>query len=231
MANILLVEDDPAFARLTSTFLARQGHDVEVNPGTGVVRRVLSNPPELLILDLELPEESGLSICRKLREGQESDKGYKGPILMLTGRTADMDELMGWEMGVDDYVRKPCDPRVLNFRVNALLRRGVPEVAETDSYTDTHLEISLSKRQVRVNGSEATLTSGEFELLWYMVERVGTPVAREDYFQDIRGIAYDGQDRTFDARMSQLRRKLSKVGLPKSRLSTVRGVGYQLNRA
>jgi len=219
-----MVEDDDALALTTAAFLEMEGFDVDVNPGRGVVDEVLKRPPDLLLLDLELPEETGLSICRRLRPA------YKGPIVILTARDTDMDEVVGFELGCDEYLRKPVHTRLLLLRIRALLRRSGDPAATADSerYADPDLCIDRRSREVQVKGQVVTMTTAEFELLWYLVERVGQPISRDDYFAEVRGITYDGLDRSFDNSMSRIRRKLMDAGMGADRLLTLRGVGYQL---
>lgn len=229
MAHILLVEDNIQLAEATRDFLQLQGHDVTVNHGEGVVEQVLTTRPDLLILDVELPNETGFSICRRLRES------YPQPILLLTAHTTELDEVVGLEMGADDFVRKPVDPMVLALRVRAALRTtgDAPsdEPAADDAYVDPHITVDAERRAVRVSGELVELTTAEFELARFLVARVGTPAPREAYFVEVRGIPYDGIDRTYDNTVSKLRRKLEAAGLPPTRIVTVRGVGYQLTRA
>lgn len=225
--SILLVEDDQALARTTSAYLTSQGFDVAVlQEGTGVVERVWQSPPDLLILDVELPGESGLSICSRVRER------FEGPILMLTGRDQEMDEIMGFEFGADDYVAKPVMPRRLKLRVDALLRRSGPgrSSGAATVHEDRDLVVDESARSVRVQREALELTTAEFDLLWLLVQNIGTPVTREQYYDELRGIRYDGLDRAMDTKMSALRKKLVDAGLPADRIKTVRGMGYQLTR-
>lgn len=225
--RVLLVEDDPSLARLTSTLLSSLGHEVEVAmEGAGVVDRVREAPPDCLILDVELPGETGLSICRRVRAF------YDGPILMLTGRNTGMDEVIARELGADDYVVKPADPRMLALRLESLLRLSRRSGAETPGgYADQDLRLDPAARSVVVRGQAVDLSTAEYELVAYLIDHIGQPVSREMYWQDVRGVPWDGMDRALDIRMSQVRKKLVAAGLPEDRIKTVRGTGYQLTPA
>ncbi|MCA9566819.1 MAG: response regulator transcription factor [Myxococcales bacterium] len=227
--RVLLVEDDRGLARATSAYLEGTGMQVDVlHDGAGVVDRVLADPPDVVVLDIELPGESGLSICRRLRDL------WGGRILMLTGRKSEMDEVIGLELGADDYVAKPAAPRVLELRIRALARRNGAVAAEDvprrtdDTYADADLQVDRSARQVSVHGVPVDLTAGELDLLWLLAENVGAPVTREMYYGALHGADWDGEDRGLDGRMSKLRRKLLAAGLPSRRITTIRSVGYQL---
>jgi two-component system response regulator RstA len=208
MSRILLVEDDERLAALTAEYLREAGYAVEiVTDGSRAAGRILAEPrPDLVILDIMLPGESGLSVLRRVREP------YRGPILVLTARGDDVDELLGFELGADDYVAKPARPRLLLARVQALLRRARPaEEPGEDRLTDGDLVVDRARREVRLGEVVIDLTTAEFDEL----------------FEELRGIAYDGLDRSMDVRMSQLRKRLfTDHGRP-SRIVTVRGAGYQ----
>ena len=221
MARLMVVEDDVRLAKLTAEYLEANGHVVSVeHRGDRAVDRIWAERPELVILDLMLPGEDGLSICRRLRPR------FGGPILMLTARSEELDQILGLEMGADDYVAKPVSPRLLLARVQALLRRGV--AADADRIQVGSLVVDRAAREARVGASVLALTSAEFDLLWELASRAGEPLSREDLLRSLRGIAWDGVDRSVDVRVSQLRRKLAEHPGHDERIKTVRGVGYQL---
>lgn len=223
MTRIMLVEDDTRLAALTAEYLTDRGYDVEViDNGIQAATRILAAPPDLVILDVMLPGESGLSVLKTIREA------YQGSVLMLTARGDDVDELLGFELGADDYVAKPVRPRLLVARVEALLRRNTTSTAKKSSerVQDGDFVVDRSRREVTINGVDVPITTAEFDLLWFMVTRPGQPVTRDDLFRELRGIEYDGLDRSMDVRMSQLRRKLAVTNSPE-RIITVRGLGYQ----
>lgn len=226
MANVWLVEDDVSLGDLTAAYLTKCGHTIRLfRDGQTVVHEVLQDPPDALILDIELPGESGLSICRRLRPG------FAGAILMLTARSEEFDEILGLELGADDYVCKPASPRKLQLRLESALRRPASASAPVDTHRDADLTVSLPHRAVQVCGEDVALTTTEFDLLWLLVRHIGRPVSRETFFDEVRKTTYDGVDRSMDIYVSQLRRKLEAAGLPTTRLITVHGSGYQLTLA
>ena len=220
--HLLVVDDDVRLTRLVGDYFRREGFSVDVvNDGAEAVDTALRLRPDLVLLDVMLPGEDGLSICRRLRAAD-----FTAPILMLSARGDEVDQVVGLELGADDYVPKPASPRLLLARIRALLRRQTqPEPAST-TLTAGPLHADQTTRQVTLDGVLVTLTTAEFDLLWILIARVGTPVSREDLIRELRGIAYDGLDRSIDVRVSQLRRKLHTH--PGIRIKTIRSVGYQL---
>jgi two-component system response regulator RstA len=231
--RILLVEDDARIRELVSDYLQSQGFEVaSVADGTEAVVQIAVQMPDLVVLDWMLPGEDGLSVCRKAREAS-----YRGPILMLTARSDEIDEIVALEVGVDDFLSKPVRPRLLLARVNALLRRAVDAApAGADDRDDRvvlgDLVVDSAQRSVTVSGQPVELTTAEFDLLWYLASNAGTPLTRDDLFMELRGIEYDGLDRSMDMRVSTVRRRLESAD-PQGRdwIKTVRGVGYQMVRA
>lgn len=230
MPRILLIEDDARTAELVGDYLEANGFDVDVQAeGTGAVERILEERPDLVLLDWMLPGEDGPTICRRVRDQ------YPGPILMLTARGDDIDQVVGLEMGADDYLAKPANPRVLLARIKSLLRRvksSGPASGEVERRVELgDLIVDLAQREAHVGGHQVPLTTAEFDLLWLLATRVGEAVDRDTLFQELRGIAYDGLDRSMDMRVSTVRRAVSDAD-PEGRdwIVTVRGVGYQLVR-
>lgn len=227
MARILLVEDDPRTSELVATFLRQEGLQVDTEADGGqVVQRVLRQPPDLIVLDWMLPGLSGLEICRRLR-----GEGYTGGVLMLTARTDEVDQIVGLEVGADDYLPKPVRPRLLLARIRALLRRapGPAEPTDPDRLELGWLVLDRGCREVTVAGVAVQLSTAEFDLLWLLGQHAGQPVDRDALFTELRGIPYDGLDRSMDMRVSALRRRLIDAD-PRGRdpIRTVRGRGYQL---
>lgn len=223
--QILIVEDDQRLAELTQEYLESNGLKVAIeSDGAKAVARILKEQPNLVVLDLMLPGEDGLTICRKVR-GQ-----YDGPILMLTARTDDMDEVLGLEMGADDYVCKPVRPRVLLARIRALLRRseGNTEVAlESQRRLQFgQLVIDSAMREAWLREQSIELTSAEFDLLWLLAANAGRILSREEIFTALRGIEYDGQDRSIDVRISRIRPKIGDDPMHPRLIKTVRSKGY-----
>ena len=224
--DVLLVEDDQRLAELTSRYLEQNGLSVATEcRGDEAIQRFKSEQPRLVLLDLMLPGKDGLSICRELRQF------FAGPILILTAKDADIDQVIGLEAGADDYVAKPIDPIVLLARVRALLRRAeVPAGAKLKSpdIVIGNLRVSEASRQAWLDGAEVPLTTHEFELLSLLARNAGTILSRDELYKRTRGIEYDGLDRAIDGRISKLRKKLDDDPIAPRRIRTIWGKGYLL---
>ena len=224
--DILLIEDDARLAELTATFLGQNGLRVAVEArGDRALDRFAQERPRLVLLDLLLPGKDGLAICRELR------RSHDVPILILTARDTDFDHVIGLETGADDYVMKPVEPMVLLARVRALLRRAERGGTMNERRPDLQLgglRISEASREVWLQGRPIPLTTQEFELLSLLARRAGELVSRDEVFRNIRGIDYDGLDRSIDGRVSKLRRKLGDDAAAPTRIKTVWGKGYLL---
>jgi two-component system response regulator RstA len=229
--RILIVEDDERLASLTRDYLQNNGLTVSIEShGGAAVERILNEQPDLVVLDLMLPGEDGLSICRRVRPR------YSGPILMLTARTDDMDQILGLEMGADDYIGKPVQPRVLLARIRALMRRAAEKnqpLVGSDAVSEgpvrvqfNELVIDSSMREAWLSGVTVDLTSAEFDLLWLLASNAGRVLSREEIFAALRGIEYDGQDRSIDVRVSRIRPKIGDDPIHPRRIKTVRSKGY-----
>lgn len=221
-SRILLVEDDAGLAGLIAEYLQQHGLRVDVElRGDAGARRVLEEQPDLMILDVMLPGLGGLDICRQVRPQ------FSNPILMLTARTDDIDQVIGLDLGADDYVKKPVVPRVLLARIRALLRRTEAQAsADDDELEFGTLRISRAARRVTLGQTAVELSTTEFELLWLMASHAGKILRRDTIFSRLRGIEYDGLDRSIDVAMSRLRAKLDDRANPPARIKTVRGQGY-----
>jgi two-component system response regulator RstA len=221
---ILIVEDDERLASLTREYLENNGLTVAVvEDGDTAIERIRNEQPDLVVLDVMLPGTDGLTVCRQVRDS------YHNPILMLTARTDDMDQVLGLEMGADDYVPKPVKPRVLLARIRALLRRVETDQqsAETESRLEFgNLVIDNASREVTLDGEAVDLTSAEYDLLWLLASNAGTVLSRETIFEQLRGIQYDGQDRSIDVRVSRIRPKVGDDPDNPRRIKTVRSKGY-----
>ena len=180
--------------------------------------------PRLVILDLMLPGLDGLTVCRELR------KTFSGPILMLTAKNTDMDEVVGLTSGADDYVAKPADPMVLLARIHALLRRAESRAAESvaQELVCGALRLRRTSRQVWLGERPVALSTKEFALLALLMDEAGTVLSRDDLYQRTRGIEYDGLDRSIDVLVSRLRRKLGDTPTQPEKIKTVWGQGYLL---
>ncbi|MFA5677947.1 MAG: response regulator transcription factor [Pseudomonas sp.] len=222
--RIVIVEDDAKLAGLIGEFLQSQGLAIElVDDGSKAVELILANPPALVVLDLMLPGEDGLSVCRKLRE-----KGFARPILMLTARSDDQDHIKGLELGADDFVNKPVRPQVLLARIRALLRRIEAELPERSltRLSFGALVIDQTRREAWLNNQLIDLTGAEFDLLWLLASNAGRILSREETFVALRGIEYDGQDRSIDVRISRIRPKIGDDPDMPRLIKTVRSKGY-----
>lgn len=220
--RILIVEDDERLRTLTAEYLQGNGMQVtQVDNGEEAIRMIQRDNPDLVVLDLMLPGVDGLGVCREVKPA------FRNPILMLTARTDEMDEVLGLEMGADDYVAKPVQPRVLLARIRALLRRMPTESPSNDQrLVFARLVIDSGARQVLHGDEEIDLTSAEFDLLWLLASNAGTILSREAIFEALRGIEYDGQDRSIDVRVSRLRAKIGDDPDAPQRIKTVRSKGY-----
>ncbi|MFC1336668.1 MAG: response regulator [gamma proteobacterium symbiont of Clathrolucina costata] len=223
-ARVLLVEDDVELAELVQEYLQRYEFEVSLeHRGDTAPDRVRQLNPDILVLDLNLPGRDGLDICRDLR------MEFQGPIVMFTARDEDVDEIVGLELGADDYLTKPVEPRVLLARFRSLLRRfkQIGNTTQEDDLLDFgSLRIEASARAVSVNAEEVELSTGEFDLLWLLATQAGKVVDRDSALKTLRGFGYDGLDRSVDIGISRLRRKLGDDANHPYRIKTVRGRGY-----
>ncbi len=226
--RILLVEDDERLAGLTAEYLSRNDLEVSIEPrGDTAEARILAEQPDLVILDVMLPGKDGFEVCRGVRQQ------YRGVILMLTARDEDFDQILGLELGADDYIAKPVQPRVLLARIKALLRR-LPatgdDAGDSDSQVFGQFRISQATRTATLNAQVIDLTTAEFDLLWLLASHAGNVLSRDDLLQELRGIGFDGLDRSIDARISRLRKKLNDDPENPTRIKTVRGKGYLFSK-
>lgn len=219
--RILIVEDDQRLAELTAEYLQANGFEVAVEAdGARAVRRILDSQPDLVVLDLMLPGEDGLSICRRVR-GQ-----YQGVILMLTARSDELDQVQGLDLGADDYVCKPVRPRLLLARINALLRRSDSADSKVQALRFGPLQINNSLREAWLDEQPIDLTGAEFDLLWLLASHAGRVLSREQIFTALRGVGYDGQDRSIDVRISRIRPKIGDDPIHPRLIKTLRSKGY-----
>ena len=232
--RILLVEDDDRLATLTAEYLRKNDYEVNIEiRGDTAEARILQENPDLVILDVMLPGKDGFEVCRAIRER------FKGVILMLTARDEDLDQILGLELGADDYIAKPVQPRLLLARIKALLRRSPSGEASSGETVDNgqptqlsfgHFMISQATRNASLGGVLIDLTTAEFDLLWLLARHAGSILSRDDLLLQLRGIGFDGLDRSIDARISRLRRKLGDDPENPTRIKTVRGKGYLFSK-
>ena len=220
--HILVVEDDAEISRLLTVFLKTEGFNVQVcQRGDQAPAVVRQSNPDLMVLDILLPGQDGLAVCQQVRSF------YSGPILMLTACEDDVSELTAFRSGADDYVRKPIRPDVLLMRIQALLKRCGQAISDAEHYRSGPVEIIPGRREVLLHGEVLELQSGEFDLLELLARHQGQAVSRDRCYKSLRGIDYDGTDRSLDMRISSLRKRLADQSPPKV-IKTIRGVGYML---
>ncbi|HAS6221987.1 TPA: response regulator [Vibrio vulnificus] len=220
--KLIIVEDDIKLQQMLSDYFMSQGFSViTVDNGTDAPEMILNEKPALVLLDLMLPGQDGLSVCRQIRDA------YNGKILMLTASDDDFDHVAALEIGADDFVNKPIKPRVLLARVRMLLRR--PDVAVNQDANNCRygaLKLNCIRRECQLADQTINLTDGEFDLLWLLATSAEQVLSRESLTKALRGIEYDGVDRTIDNRVVTLRKKLNDTTTPPKKILTVRGKGY-----
>jgi two-component system, OmpR family, response regulator RstA len=224
--QILLVEDDAALAEIVADFLVSHGFEVTTEArGDTAVGRIITELPAAVILDVNLPGLDGFSVCREVRSA------YPGPIMILTARGSEIDEVIGLEVGADDYMAKPVRPRALLARLQSLLRRGIASIAgdaPPHKIQLGQLIVDEANRAVQIEGTALDLTTAEFDLLLLLAKNAGKVLSRNDIYEQIHGVKFDGVDRSIDLRISRLRKKLGDDPTNPERIKSVRGVGYIL---
>ena len=228
-STVLIVEDDPDTVKLVGLYLKRDGHKV-LTAGDGIegLRLAREARPDLVVLDLMLPRLDGMEVCRVLRDET------KVPIVMLTARVVEEeDRLTGLDLGADDYVTKPFSPKELAARVRAVLRRAVREAEEhgPEELEYGNIKVSLVRRAVYVEDAPVQLTPTEFRLLAMLVREPGRTFSREQIIDGVFGYDFDGFDRTVDAHVANLRRKLERASTDTKYINTVYGAGYRFGDA
>ena len=223
--TILVVDDEPKLVKVVREYLEHDGYRV-VSAGDGreALERFHEARPDLVVLDLMLPELDGLEVCRRLRR----DSGV--PIIMLTARAEEVDELVGLELGADDYVTKPFSPRALLARIHSVLRRATPTDDGEESLSLGPLRVDQSRHEATWEGAPLALTPTEFRLLVALARRPGRVFERLALLERIQGEAYAGYERTVDVHVKNLRKKLAATGgeTAASSIVTVPGVGYRM---
>jgi DNA-binding response OmpR family regulator len=219
--SVLVVEDEASIASFVSLYLKNAGYEVRTaSNGTEALASAQSEQPSLIVLDLMLPDIDGIEICRRIR--QKSDV----PILMLTARDEDVDKIIGLEVGADDYLTKPFNPRELVARVKSVLRRSTSDRQVDEGAELSHGELSIhsGRREVLVGETEIQLAPKEFDLLWELLYNRGLVLTRDQLLERVWGYTFAGDTRTVDVHVRQVRRKLGDA----SPIVTVWGVGYKV---
>ena len=217
--TILVVDDESRMRKLIKDFLMVKGYKIlEAEDGEKALKVFEENEPkiELIILDVMMPKLDGWSVLRQIR--QES----KIPIIMLTARGEEQDELFGFELGVDEYISKPFSPKILVARVEALLKRTKPEEKEIEDYGG--ITINSKGRTVTVDGKQVEMSLREYELLKYLVDNKGIALSRDKILNNVWNYDYYGDSRTIDSHIKKIRHKLGKKG---KYIQTIRGIGYK----
>jgi DNA-binding response OmpR family regulator len=216
----LVVEDEASIASFVSLYLKNAGYSVKaVSNGSDALAQVEAEQPALIVLDLMLPDIDGIEICRRIRQRRDI------PILMLTARDEDIDKIIGLEVGADDYMTKPFNPRELVARVKSILRRSTPaERKESAQIRHGDLLVDSGRREVFVGEDEIQLAPKEFDLLWELLDHRGLVLTRDQLLERVWGYTFAGDTRTVDVHVRQLRRKLGDA----SPIVTVWGVGYKV---
>jgi len=219
--TVLVVEDETSIASFVAAYLKNSGYAVRTaSTAQAALAELASEPPAIIVLDLNLPDGDGVELCRHIRKSSDV------PILMLTARDEDVDKIIGLEVGADDYMTKPFNPRELVARVKSVLRRAAPERRRSESAELRHgeLVINAGKREVYVGDEEIRLAPKEFDLLWELLDHRGIVLTRDQLLERVWGYTFAGDTRTVDVHVRQIRRKLGDA----SPIVTVWGVGYKV---
>ena len=219
--TVLVVEDESSIASFVSLYLKNAGYAVRTAAtGSEALTQAARGDTSLIILDLMLPDVDGIEVCRRIRKSSDV------PILMLTARDEDVDKIIGLEVGADDYLTKPFNPRELVARVKSILRRATPERRQQESAKLQHgdLRIDAGRREVRVGEDEIQLAPKQLDLLWELLDHKGLVLTRDQLLERVWGYTFAGDTRTVDVHVRQLRRKLGDA----SPIVTVWGVGYKV---
>ena len=226
-SHVLVIEDEPDIRKTIDYNLSKESFKVTQASSIEEGEKVLaSNKIDVIILDLMLPDGSGLTLCRDIK----SEPNTKHiPVIILTAKTEEVDRVVGFELGADDYVTKPFSVRELILRVKAILKRGVSTEKNTDDIEDSfgELTINYEEHQAYINGQEISLTALEFKLLKHLINRKGRVQTRDQLLEDVWGYSSNVTTRTVDTHIKRLREKLGSVG---DHIQTIRGVGYRFSR-
>ena len=226
VARVLIVEDDPDLAAMVAEYLGRSGFDVAQAGSIAVARqRLAADPFDIVVLDVMLPDGDGFDLCREIRVGSTV------PILMLTARGDATDRIVGLELGADDYLPKPFEPRELLARMRAILRRGRLETPTRELLRFGRLEIDRDARELRIDGEPRALTGYQFDLLWVLARSAGRVLSRDALMERLRGHDVEAFDRSLDVHVSRIRAAIEDDPREPRRILTVRGAGYVFAKA
>jgi DNA-binding response OmpR family regulator len=230
MARILVVDDEPRIVDVVRAYLEREGHHVETaNDGDVALELAVTAAPDLVVLDVMLPGRPGFDVLRAMRA-----RGQQTPVILLTARDDVIDRVAGLELGADDYVTKPFEPREVVARVGAVLRRlaSVTEAASSEPVITRYLDLEIDReaRVVQRDGADCGLTRAEFDLLAALVDRGGAVLTRDQLLTALFGESFSAFDRTVDSHVKNVRRKLGSAPDGSGYIDTVRGLGYRAVR-
>ncbi|MCZ4337269.1 response regulator transcription factor [Shewanella colwelliana] len=218
--HILVVEDDTSLAEWIGDYLLDHGYGITVaSQGDYALEMIAEEQPDLVLLDVMLPVKNGFDVCKDARAF------YSGPILFMTACVEDGDEIQGLNVGADDYLTKPIRPQVLLARIKALLRRTNDDKIKQQLVFDS-LVLNAASRSVTIGEQSLELNANEFDVFWLLALKVGQVVSRIELVSQLRGIEYDGLDRSVDIRVSRLRKKLHEAQSQPYKIKTIRGKGY-----
>jgi two-component system, OmpR family, phosphate regulon response regulator OmpR len=226
--KVLLIDDDARLTAMLSEYLTAAGFEVATAGSLQAGRQFLGGgDPDLLVLDLMLPDGDGLDFCRELRADSRT---RRLPVLMLSARGESMDRILGLELGADDYLAKPFEPRELQARIKALLRRAEPAATEDEVLRFGRLEIDPAARLARLDGQACDLTGHQFDLLVVLAQNPGRVLTRDQIMDSLKGHPLDAFDRSIDVHISRIRSVIEDDAKAPRRILTVRGVGYVFAR-
>ena len=218
--RILVVDDEQNIRDLATLYLEKEGFNVdEAATGREALTRFQQAPPAMVILDVMMPGMDGFEVCREIR------REHDVPILMLTARSEDVDKIVGLELGADDYMTKPFNPREMVARVKAILRRFEGGRKPQNAITAANLSVDKARREAKVDSEDLRLRTKEFDLLVAFVENPGIALTRDQLLESVWGYEFAGETRTVDVHVQHLRSKLNGAGV---QIETIRGVGYKL---
>ncbi len=224
MPSLLLIDDDMRLTEMVGDYLRRQGYEVGMAGSLAAGRQRLEAAlPDALVLDLMLPDGDGLDFTRELRANPRT---RRLPLLMLTARGEPTDRVVGLELGADDYLGKPFEPRELSARIKALLRRAAPEAGSDEVLNFGRLEVDIGARQARLDGKPCDLTSHQFDLLAVLAQAPGRVLSRDQIMDALKGHPLEAFDRSIDVHISRIRALIEDDVKNPRRVLTVRGAGY-----